>query len=316
MPLDPQLKTVLDMLEQAGNKGMASGTVAEARAAFRFMTVDMRDPANLKPVAAVEDTTYAAVEGPRAARVYRPAGSGPVPTVLFLHGGGFVIGDIETHDDHGRRICHDVGAVVVSIDYRLAPENPFPAGHDDCVAALRWVHAHIAELGGDATRVAVAGDSAGGNLSAAVAIAARDEGLPLAAQLLIYPATDFTETATEHSSRTENAEGLFLTNEDMLWFRDQYLGTAAEALALDPRASTLAASDLSGLAPAVVGTGEFDPLRDEGNAYASALGKAGVQVSHHQYPGMIHGFFGLGHVSEAADRATSELCAELKALLA
>ena len=313
MPLDPQLKTVLDMLEQAGTKGMASGTPDEARAAFRFMTVDMRDPANLKPVGTVEDITYDAVEGPRAARVYRPAGAGLVPTVLFLHGGGFVIGDIETHDDHGRRICHDVGAVVVSIDYRLAPEHPFPAGHDDCVAALRWVHAHIAELGGDAARVGVAGDSAGGNLSAAVAIAARDEALPLAAQLLIYPGTDFTET--EHPSRAQNAEGLFLTSEDMLWFRDQYLGTSAEALALDPRASVLAASDLTGLAPAVVGTGEFDPLRDEGNAYATALGRAGVPVSHHQYPGMIHGFFGLGHVSEAADRATGELCAELKALL-
>ena len=314
MPLDPQLKTVLSMLEQAGNKGMASGTPAEARTAFRFMTVDLRDPANLADVASSTDATYDAVQGPRAARVYRPAVEGTAPTVLFIHGGGFVIGDIDTHDDHARRICRDVGAVVVSIDYRLAPEHPFPAGHDDCVAALRWVHAHIAELGGDASRVAVAGDSAGGNLSAAVAIAARDEDLPLAAQLLIYPGTDFTET--EHASRVENAEGLFLTSTDMLWFRDQYLGTEAEALATDPRASVLSATSLAGLAPAVVGTGEFDPLRDEGNAYASALGKAGVQVSHHQYPGMIHGFFGLGHVSVAADRATGELCAELKALLA
>jgi len=313
VPLDPQIQTVLTVLEQAGSKGMASGTPDEARAAFRFMTVDLRDPASLKPVRSSEDTTYDAVDGPRAARVYRPVAEGPVPTVLFLHGGGFVIGDIETHDDHGRRICHDVGAVVASIDYRLAPEHPFPAGHDDCVAALRWVHAHIDDLGGDPTRVAVAGDSAGGNLSAAVAVAARDDGLPLKAQLLIYPGTDFVDSDI-HASRTENAEGLFLTSEDMRWFGDQYLGGDAE-LALDPRASVLQVTDLAGVAPAVVGTGEYDPLRDEGNAYAAALQKAGVQVIAHQYPGLIHGFFGLGHVSTTADSATGELCADLKELL-
>ena len=279
------------------------------------MTVDLRDPATLKPVSATEDTSYDAVDGPRAARVYRPAAAaGAVPTVLFLHGGGFVIGDLDTHDDHGRRLCHDVGAVVVSVDYRLAPEHPFPAGHDDCVAALRWVHAHIGELGGDPSRVAVAGDSAGGNLSAAVAIAARDEGLPLKAQLLIYPGTDFVDADT-HASRAENADGLFLTAEDMRWFGDHYLGGDA-ALALDPRASVLGVKDLTGVAPAVVGTGEYDPLRDEGNAYAAALGRAGVRVVSHQYPGLIHGFFGLGPVSEAADRATGELCADLRELLA
>ena len=313
MPLDPQLAAVLDMMASSGAPALASGTPEQARAGFRFMTVELRDPANLAEVRSTQDVTYDAATGPRAARIYRPEADGPVPTVLFIHGGGYVIGDIDTHDDHARRICHDVGAVVISIDYRLAPEHPFPAGYDDCVAALRHVHAHLDELGGDPTRVAVAGDSAGGNLSAGVALAARDQGLPLAAQLLIYPGTDFVDNDV-HASRVENAEGMFLTEQDMRWFAAHYLG-GDEALATDPRASVLAADDLSGVAPAVIATGQYDPLRDEGNAYAAALEKAGVKVIAREYAGMVHGFFGLGHVSAAADRAVSELCADLKALL-
>lgn len=246
-------------------------------------------------------------------RVVAPPDGRELPTVLHCHGGGWVVGSPATYDLPVRRLAVGCAARVVDVDYRLAPEHPFPAGHDDCVAALRWVHAHIDDLGGDPTRVAVAGDSAGGNLSAAVAVAARDDGLPLKAQLLIYPGTDFVDSDI-HASRTENAEGLFLTSEDMRWFGDQYLGGDAE-LALDPRASVLQVTDLAGVAPAVVGTGEYDPLRDEGNAYAAALQKAGVQVIAHQYPGLIHGFFGLGHVSTTADSATGELCADLKELL-
>ena len=307
MPLDPQIAAILPLL--AGAPPLSSGTPEAARAGFRLFTVDMRDNSTLEPVRSTEDVTYPAPEGPRAARVYRPALDGPLPTILFVHGGGYVIGDIDTHEDQARLLCNQVGAVVFSIDYRLAPEHPFPAGHLDTVAALRHVVATVADLGGDPGRVAIAGDSAGANLSAGAAITARDEGLPLAAQLLIYPSTDFNDTDL-HVSREENAEGYFLTADDMRWFREQYLADPA-----DVRASVLAHEDLTGVAPAVVATAEFDPLRDEGEAYATALEKAGVHVVAKRYDGLIHGFFGLGHISDGAKRANLEICADLKELL-
>jgi acetyl esterase len=306
VPLDPDLTWLLEILNAGG--GLSAGTPEQARAEFRTGTVDLRDPATKAEVRTVEETTYPAAEGDRAARVYRPFVDGPVPTVLFVHGGGFVIGDLDTHDDQARLLCTEVGAVVISIDYRLAPENPFPAGYLDVVAALRHVVASVADLGGDVTRIAIGGDSAGGNLSASAAIVARDEGLPLAAQLLIYPSTDFTETL--HPSRIENAEGYFLTVEDMRWFAEQY---AADPT--DVRASVLLQPDLAGVAPAVVATGECDPLRDEGEAYAGALQRAGVTVVARRYAGLIHGFFGLGHVNNASDKASREICADLKELL-
>ncbi len=196
--------------------------------------------------------------------------------------------------------------------YRLAPEHPFPAGFEDCLAATRWAADSVDELGGDASRIAVAGDSAGGNLSAAVALAARDAGPALAAQLLLYPGVDFTEDSA-HPSRVENAEGLFLTADDMRWFGDHYVPDGA--LRSDPRASVLLAQDLSGLPPAIVATAEFDPLRDEGEAYAAALEKAGVRVDARRYDGLIHGFFGLGPVSPGSAAAARELCAALRELL-
>lgn len=306
MPLDPQIAAILPLL--SGAPPLHQGTPESARAGMRLFTVGMRDPATLPPVLSTEDVTYPAPEGDREARIYRPDIEGPVPTILFIHGGGFVIGDIDTHDDQARLICSEVGAVVYSIDYRLAPEDPFPAGHLDCVAALRHVDAIVGELGADPTRVAVAGDSAGGNLSAGVAIAARDQGVPLKAQLLLYPGVDFTET--EYPSRIENATGYFLTADDMLWFRDAYIADPD-----DVRASVLSHPDLTGLAPAVVATAEFDPLRDEGEAYAAALEKAGVTVLAKRYDGMIHGFFGLSHISEGAKKANLEICADLKVLL-
>ncbi len=308
MPLDPGLTWLLDLLNAA--PALSAGTPVQARAHFRASTVDLRDPATLAPVRSVEDTTYPGAEGPLAARIYRPFADGPVPTVLFVHGGGFVIGDVDTHDDQARLLCSEVGAVVVSIDYRLAPEHPFPAAHLDTVAALRHVVATLADLGGDASRIAICGDSAGGNLSAGTAIAARDEGLPLAAQLLLYPVTDFTEVEDEHPSRVENAQGMFLTVDDMRWFADHYLPDP-----VDPRASVLAHPDLTGVAPAIVATAECDPLRDEGEAYAAALAAAGVAVRTRRYDGLIHGFFGLGHVHPASDKASRELCADLKELL-
>ena len=306
MPLDPDLAWVLEILN--AGPALDAGTVHEARAHFRAGTVDLRDPATKADVRSVEDTTYPASEGLRPARVYRPFVDGPVPTILFVHGGGFVIGDIDTHDDQARLLCAEIGAVVVSVDYRLAPEHPFPAAPLDAAAALRHVVATVDALGGDATRIAVAGDSAGGNLSAGVALVARDEGLPLAAQLLLYPVTDMTET--EHPSRLENADGFFLTVDDMLWFSTQYAADPA-----DHRASVLLHPDLSGVAPAVVATAECDPLRDEGEAYAAALQRAGVPVVARRCAGLIHGFFGLGHVNPASDKASREICADLKELL-
>lgn len=314
MPLDPPTAAVLDLIASSGaSASMAQGTPAQARAGFRLMTVGIRDPGTLASVRAVEDGTIAGPAGDVPIRVYRPLLDGSVPTVLFFHGGGFVIGDLDTHDDHARLVCARVGAVVVSVDYRLAPENPFPAGLEDCIAATRWVAAHIEQFGGDADRLAVAGDSAGGNLAAAVALAARDGGPRLAAQLLLYPGIDFRDGDDRHPSRLENGDGLFLTAEDMRWFRDHYLPD--EAAASDPRASVLLAEDLTGLPAAVVGTGEYDPLRDEGEAYALALAQAGVKVVQRRYDGLIHGFFGMGTFSPAAAAATDDLCAELRTLL-
>lgn len=307
MPLDPELDVVLKLLNDV--PPLRTGTPEQARANFRLFTVDLRDPATKADVLSVEDVTYPAAEGERNARVYRPSTPGPVPTIVFVHGGGYVIGDLDTHDDHARLICAEVGAVVISIDYRLAPENPFPAGYLDCVAALRHVFDTVDELGGDSSRIAVAGDSAGGNLCAGMAIAARDEGLPLKAQLLLYPGTDFTDDDA-HPSRVDNADGFFLTADDARWFSDQYASHPD-----DPRASVLHHTDLAGVAPAIIATAELDPLRDEGEAYAAALSKAGVPVIVRRYDGLIHGFFGLTHLSSTADRASRELCADLKELL-
>ena len=313
MPLDPPIAAVLDLLASSGTPmSMINGTPQQARDGFRAMTVGIRDPQTLAPVRSIEDRT---TDGGIPVRVYRPEADGPVPTVLFFHGGGFVLGDPDTHDDHARLICRDVEAVVVSVDYRLAPEHPFPAGFEDCLAATRWAADHIAELGGDPERIAVAGDSAGGNLSAAVAIVTTREGGPkLAAQLLIYPGVDFREDDDLHPSRVENGEGLFLTAEDMRWFRSHYLHD--EEHANDPRASVLLAPDLTGLPPAVIGTGEYDPLRDEGEAYAKVLEEAGVKVVLRRYDGLIHGFFGMGNISPACAAAATDLCEELRALLA
>ena len=313
MPLDPALAAVLQMMADTNAPPMSNGTPQQAREGFRFMTVGLRDPANLAQVGSIEDRTVPGGAGEVKARVYRPETEGPHPTIVFFHGGGFVIGDLDTHDDHTRLLCRDVDAVLLSVDYRLAPETPFPGGYEDCLAATLWAVQHAEELGGDPSRVAVAGDSAGGNLSAAVTLGAREAGVQLAAQLLLYPGVDFTESE-EYPSRVENAEGYFLTADDMAWFRDHYMQDPTRKS--DPYASVLRAPDLSGLPPAVIATAEYDPLRDEGEAYAAALEKAGVPVTARRFDGLIHGFFGLPHVSPACAEANRILCQDLKALLA
>ena len=235
----------------------------------------------------------------------------PLPVVVYFHGGGFVIGDIASHDTTCQRLAAGVPALVVSVDYRLAPEHRFPAAVDDCEAATAWASAHSPEFGGDPSRLAVAGDSAGGNLAAVIARRARAGGGPsIAFQLLVYPVTDMTRSLPSH---TENGTGYLLDSDAMSWFLDNYL---AKADRRHPDASPLFADDLSGLPPAFVLTAEFDPLRDEGEAYAERLRTAGVPVTTSRYDGMIHGFYGLDSIFDAAKKATAETVVALRDALA
>lgn len=314
MAVDPQIKQLLDFMESLGAPPLSQGTPQSAREGFRTLTVGMRQPAQIVPVGSTEDITVPGPAGPMRARVYRPEGlTGTAPTLVFIHGGGFVIGDIDTHDNQARGLCQALDAVVVSIDYRLAPEHPWPAAVEDSVAAVRWAAQNIEQLGGDPTRLVVGGDSAGGNLSAVTALCLRDEGGPaLAAQLLIYPATDMRDVP-DYPSREQNATGYFLTEDDMRWFESNYIPAGADRQ--DPRLSPLLSPSLAGLPPAVVATAEFDPLRDEGAAYAKALEAGGVEVRYREFPGMIHGFFDLGVLSPGAQAAVDQVCADLRELI-
>jgi acetyl esterase/lipase len=311
--LDPALRPLLEAMNASGMGSLAGGGVEQARAQFRLLTVDAVQDEHRVPVDAVEDLEVDGADGPIAARAYRPAeaAAGPVGTIVFFHGGGFVIGDIETHDNQARRLCSDVGAVVLSVAYRLVPEHPWSVAAEDCAAATRWAFEHIDALGGDADRVAVAGDSAGGHCATVVAQMLRDDpdGPRLAAQLLIYPAVDISRR--DWPSFEENAEGYFLTREDMEWFESLFaVGADPES----PRSSPLL-GDLEGLPPAVVVTAELDPLRDPGNAYAAALADAGVPVEHRCFDGLIHGFYGLFLVSPGCAAAVEETNAALRSLL-
>jgi acetyl esterase len=241
--------------------------------------------------------------GPLPVRVYRPASAGtqPLPIIVFFHGGGWVVCDVQTHDGTARRLSAGANAVVVSVDYRLAPEHRFPAAPDDCVAATRWAMAHAAEIGGDASRVIVAGDSAGGNLAAAVALSLRDAGGPaLAGQLLLYPVT--AHHTAQFGSYSEFESGFGLTRDAMVWFWDHYLAKAEDIE--HAYASPLNTTDLSGLAPALILTAEYDPARDEAIEYANALNAAGTHATHLALPGLIHGAFWM---SGAVPRASEVL---------
>jgi acetyl esterase len=300
MPIDPAAAALIEVLEQHVpriERGVTSA--AEARAIAKQLP---RAP-DVEPVGAVEDRTIPGPAGDIPVRVYRPAGSpDPRPGVVYFHGGGFVICDLDTHDGACRRLANALDAVVCSVDYRLAPEDRWPAAAEDAYAATRWVGDHAAELGVDAGRLVVAGDSAGGNLTAVAAQMARDRaGPPLAFQLLVYPVIDLSDDRHGYPSQTENAEGFFLTNNQMEWYRDQYL--AADADGEEPYASPIKASSLAGLPPACVVTAEMDPLRDEGEAYARALEAAGVPVTMHRAPGMFHGFFNMDAVLDGSKDA-------------
>lgn len=312
MPLDPPISQLLEMMN-AQQATITAGTPAEARDMMTAMTAMLNAAFPDGPRVPVGEVTDGVVAGVPV-RIYRPdKASGPAPTTVMFHGGGFVIGDLDTHDDQARMLVVATGGVVVSVHYRLAPEHPFPAAVDDCEAVTRAVLEDIGSYGGDLARVGVAGDSAGGNLSAVVALRLRDDpgAAPLAAQLLWYPAVDMVD-GDDFPSRTENGEGYFLTAEDMAWFGGHYLGERERS---DPSMSPLRAESLDGLPPAVVATAEYDPLRDEGEAYATALEKAGVRVVAHRYDGLIHGFVGMVVLSPAAAAATDETLRDYAALL-
>jgi acetyl esterase len=303
VPVDPQLVELLRRVDEA--PPMSSHTPQKARELFRRLNLLAASATQQTEVGAVEDIEVPGGAGPRPARVYRPATSGPHPTIAFFHGGGFTIGDLDSYDMQCRLLCDGVGAVVVSTDYRLAPENPHPAAVDDAIAASRWIASNFP------APLAVAGDSAGGNLAAIVAQQFRDGGPEIAAQLLIYPATDLVSDRPSHE---ENGSGYFLTRDDMEWFHANYLPNREAGE--DPLASPMYAEDLSGLPPAVIATAEFDPLRDDGDAYADALSKAGVEVVHRRFDSLVHGFFAFGPFSSTADAAVRQLCADLRGLIA
>jgi acetyl esterase len=245
-------------------------------------------------------------------RVYTPAGAGPFPLVVFFHGSGFVLCSLDTHDGMCRNLCGGAGCVVVSVDYRLAPEAKFPAATEDCLAATRWAAAHAGEMNADPARIAVAGDSAGGNLAAVTALRLRDEGGPaLRGQLLLYPVTDYHTPPTP--SYQENAEGYGLTRATMEWFWDHYLSDPSQAA--DPHAAPARAATLAGLPPAFVMTAEYDPLRDEAEIYGRRLRDAGVPAEIVRVPGMNHGFLFWVGVVDAAAAPMAQACAWLRRVL-
>jgi len=308
MPLDPQAAAVLQVIDASGLLSISADTDPGTVRGWMEAMVGESTIA----CAHVEDRTIPGPAGPVPVRVYRPEAPGPLPLVVYYHGGGWVIGSLNTHDAGCRTLANDASAVVVSVDYRLAPEHRFPAAVDDAFAALRWAVDHAGDLGVDPARVVVAGDSAGGNLAAVVAQMARDEGGPaLAFQLLVYPVTDHEFTSR---SMEDNAVGYFLTRDDMRWFYGHYLRDDADGD--DPRVSPLRAADLSGLPPALVVTAEFDPLRDQGLAYAEALRAAGNDVESVTYPGMFHGFFAMDAVIDAAKVAVDDTVGALRRRLA
>jgi acetyl esterase len=313
-PLDPVIASIIPLLPLRDPEVMTPQSARDALRALADSRADVPPP----PVSTVEDISVKGAAGPRAARVYRLA-RGKSPTVVFFHGGGWVAGDLDTHDRQARWLAIETGSVVVSVDYRRPPETRFPGAFEDAFAATRDIIARIAEFGGDVKRVGVAGDSAGGNLAACTAIACRDEGIRLAGQLLVYPVTDaFGNYAdpkenARYPSRSENAEGYFLSRAVMAWFCGHYLAGAKDGA--DWRVSPLRADSHGGLAPAIVTTAWFDPLRDEGAAYAAALQAAGVPTRHHQGEGLIHGYFGLGEASETARIEAQKARADFKALL-
>jgi acetyl esterase len=301
----PEVQTFLDLLAQMESGSPEEPGVDETRETYRGLyAMTARDDG-----AEVSDRTFPGPAGDVALRVYRPSGSDATPPLLvWFHGGGWTIGDLDTTDGMARALCTRGRVVVASVDYRLAPEHPFPAAVDDCMEATAWLSAHADELGADGSRLAVGGHSAGGNLAAVVSQLAKSIGGPsIALQVLCCPVTDASRS---WPSRTENGEGKMLTQELMDWFTGNYLA-GNDAAAAHPRVSPLLTTDLSGLPPAAVITAELDPLRDEGNAYVEALQAAGVPVDHRLFEGEIHDFYTLQGILPDAEEALDHLAKAL-----
>lgn len=312
MPLDPQAAQLLKRMKEAGHPPLHTQTPQQARDVYK-LTSPILDKADV-PIGASKDRTIEGPGGPLPIRIYTPldAAEGPLPALVFFHGGGFVIGNIDTHDVSSRLFSNASGFKVVSVDYRLAPEVKFPEPADDCFAATRWVAENAAEIGVDVDRIAVGGDSAGGNLAAVVCLDARGSGGPnIAHQLLIYPVTD---TGIDTASRNDFAEGYFLEKAGMDWFHEQYTSNPEQWA--NPRCSPLRAESLEGLPPAYVITAGFDPLRDEGRMYAERLQEAGVPTTHVDYEGMVHGFWNMTGVIDMGVTAIEEAAAALKNAMA
>jgi len=300
--LDRDVAAQLDALASLGAPALSEGTVEQARHNYAAAPKPDADP-----LVRVEDHAVPGPAGSIPVRVYADSTESGLPVIVFFHGGGWVLSSVDGHDTLARRIASRTGMLVVSVDYRLAPEFAFPAPHDDCWAVTSWLAEHAAEWGGDPARIAVCGDSAGGNLAAGVALRARDEGLDLAFQALIYPCID--DHQESYRSMSSNATGYFLTAADMEWFWGHFVPDVHRS---DPRAVPARAEDLSGLAPALVMTAEYDPLRDEGEAYAERLLNAGVPVEVIRYHGVVHGFVSRWHTMARAERAHDDLADALR----
>lgn len=313
MSLDPQAKALLEqMAANPDAPRLIDLPPAGGREMYRAMAA-MLDPQGV-PIGKTEDRTIPGPAGEIPVRIYTPvAAGGTGPALVYYHGGGWVIGDLETHDALCRTLANEAGCKVIAVDYRLAPEHPFPAAIDDAYAAVKWVEANASEIGIDPNRIAVAGDSAGGNLAAAVSLRAKAEKGPhIAFQLLIYPVTDAPRTTQSYK---DFAEGHMLEADGMDWFWNHYV-LSAGADPKNPYAAPLHAESLSGLPPAYVVTAGFDVLRDEGKAYAEALKTAGVEVEYVNYEGMIHGFFNMQGVLDVAREAVKAAAKALKEALA
>jgi acetyl esterase len=305
MPLDPQAQRVIDAMAALNLKPVEESTPAEARESIRSRTAALGP---FPDVAAVLDHRVPVAGGEITVRAYSPGGPGPHPALVYYHGGGWVIGDLDTHDGLCRSLTNAARCAVLSVDYRLAPESKYPVAVEDSYAALLWIAANAERLGIDRRRVAVGGDSAGGNLATVMALVARDrKGPRLALQVLIYPVTDHD---LDTRSYRENATGYVLTREGMRWFWNHYL--AGESQGREPYASPLRASSLAGLPPALVITAEYDPLCDEGEAYAARLRDAGVPVTLTRYPGMFHGFVRMTNILDKARTALDEITSSVQ----
>ncbi|MGH2905833.1 MAG: alpha/beta hydrolase [Solirubrobacterales bacterium] len=306
--LDPQIQMLVDNIP--GGIALPVGDVETARTTFRTLTVALRDAQPPADLAAIEDSTVPGAAGDLPARVYRPHGDAPTTTMMFIHGGGFVVGDIESYDFQARTLAEKSGATVLSVHYRLAPEDPFPAGVDDALAAAEWTLSNVDSLGRDPANVIVAGDSAGGNLAAVVAQQMRGRSPGFSGQLLLYPVVDFVN---QYPSYEAHADGPVLTRTAAEMFDLAYIQGDIDRS--DPRMSPLLAEDLAGLPPAVVATAEYDVLSDAGKAYAAKLAAAGVPTTHLHYDTLPHGFLGFGPLSEGALAAIDEVAAAVGGLV-